>query len=864
MSHYQRRAVVLGIACSSAAVLTFEIALTRIFAVAQFYHFAFMTVSLALLGFGASGSALTAFPALGRGGPRRWALLAFCQSIGTLAAYALTNALPFDSFSIAWDTRQVVYLTVNYLALAVPFFFGGAVVGSSLSSSLSLIPSHRVYAANLVGSSAGCLLALGGLAWFSGVGVIATAALTAMLAALCFEWAAERRSITFGSVQIGSIGLIATWMLHPPDALGLRLSPYKDLSAALRYPGAQVISTHWNASSRVDHVQSAGIRSLPGLSFTFRGDPPPQDGLTFDGDDLSPIPRIDPQRAAFVPYLLISLPFELRPDADALILEPRGGLDVFVALASDARSVVAVEPNELAVEAARRATHSVYADPRTQVMLDEPRAYVERSADQFDVIDLALTAPYRPVTSGAYSLAEDYRLTAEAFDRYLSRLKPDGLLAVMRWLQTPSSEEMRMIALAAAAVRRAGGDPVESIAALRGYSTALVLVKRSALTPGELASIRAFAESRRFDLIAAPGLRPEEANRYNVLPDDSYYRIAASLLNASDPSAVYESYTFDIAPPTDDHPFFSHFFKWSQAPEVWATLGKTWQPFGGAGYFVLVALLALSSLAAIALILAPLGVPHPSTPSPEVKLLTSGEGETHSSLLMTAVAERSSGDPLKGAGRPGSILSKAEGVRSKRPDHKLAPGLKHTRLGPRAWTLGYFGLLGLGFLFVEIPLVQQYILLVGRPTTSLAVVLFTLLIASGLGSLSSRRVPWRAGAIALTVAIALYPTLIRALTGAILLAPIEVRMIGGGLVLAPLGFLMGTMFPKGITYLEGRAPEQVPWAWGINGAASVISAVASALLALTFGFSAVIACGAVCYGACSLLVRGTKLTAPRL
>ncbi|MGH2593633.1 MAG: hypothetical protein ACRDGG_08990, partial [Anaerolineae bacterium] len=368
----RRHAIVIGIACSSAAVLIFEIALTRIFAVAQFYHFAFMTVSLALLGFGASGSALTAFPALGRGGPHRWALLSFCQSISTLGAYALTNALPFDSFSIAWDARQVVYLVASYLALAAPFFFGGAVVGALLSGGhedghgdarlRSRIASHRVYAANLVGSGAGCLLALGGLAWFGGAGVIAAAALMAMLAALSFESASNRKSIPFAkmkklkvrvptdatarpvlseaegtrwpskllrrggaisftAVAIGLIVLIAAWMLRPPDLLTLRLSPYKDLSAALRYPGAQVISTRWNASSRVDHVRSAGIRSLPGLSFAFRGSPPPQDGLTFDGDDLSPIPLIDLRDARFVPHLLTSLPFTLRPNADVLILE---------------------------------------------------------------------------------------------------------------------------------------------------------------------------------------------------------------------------------------------------------------------------------------------------------------------------------------------------------------------------------------------------------------------------------------------------------------------------------------------------------------------------------------------------------------
>ncbi len=180
------------------------------------------------------------------------------------------------------------------------------------------------------------------------------------------------------------------------------------------------------------------------------------------------------------------------------------------------------------------------------------------------------------------------------------------------------------------------------------------------------------------------------------------------------------------------------------------------------------------------------------------------------------------------------------------------------------WTLAYFGLLGIGFLCVEIPLIQTFILLMGRPTIAFAVVLFALLITSGLGSLASRRVPWSIGAVILTILIALYPTLLRALTNAILLAPIELRVIAGTFALLPLGFLLGTMFPKGIAYLEERAPTLIPWAWGINGATSVISAIGSALLAVTFGFTFVMACGAVCYGLGALLVNGTQRTSPRL
>ena len=114
---------------------------------------------------GASGSALAAFPRLGRGGPRRWAVLAFAQGVATLGAYALINRIPFDSFAIAWDRRQIGYLIAYYLALAVPFFFGGAVIGALLSGWDQPVPltSARVYGASLIGAGLGCVIAVGAL-----------------------------------------------------------------------------------------------------------------------------------------------------------------------------------------------------------------------------------------------------------------------------------------------------------------------------------------------------------------------------------------------------------------------------------------------------------------------------------------------------------------------------------------------------------------------------------------------------------------------------------------------------------------------------------------------------------------------------
>ena len=795
MTERSGRAVLVGTALSSAAVLMLEVVLTRVFAVAQFHHFAFVAVSLALLGFGASGSFLYVWPRLGRGGPGRWATLAALQAVATLGGYQVANLVPFDSFTVAWDPRQIFYLALIYLALATPFFFAGALGATLLAGwdQPNRLAAHRVYAANLAGAGLGAPLALLAIDHLGGDWAVVATAGTAALAVplLLAAGATRRRSLP---AQALLVAMVAALVVFGPETIPLRLSPYKELSAALRYPGASVLSTGWTPASRVDHIQSEGIRSLPGLSLAYRGIPAAQQGVTVDGDDLSPIPLVGPEEADFVPYLISALPYRLRPDAEAAILDARGGFSVITALGSGATRVVAVEPNSLVVDAA--SLSPAYESRGVEVVVEEPRTFVERSEEQFDVVHLALASPFRPVTSGAYSLAEDYNLTVEAISAYLDILQPGGVLAVTRWLQTPPSEEMRAVALLAEALRRHGRDPANTAVALRSFSNILVMVAPDGFAPSDLATIAEFAEERRFDLVAFPGLSAEAANRFNLLPQDDYFRLASLLLTPTTPSDAYRAYPFDISPPTDDHPFFHHYFTLEQSEEVLATLGRTWQPFGGAGYFVLVVLLVLSVLAAALLILGPLAIRA----------------------------------------------------------HRV-PGL--------GWTVGYFGLLGLAFLLVEIAVFQRYILVLGRPTTALAVVLAAMLVASGVGSRFSDRLPWVTTALALTGVAAVQPWLVAVIIRLSLGGPLWMRaaLVVGSVL--PVSFLMGTMFPKGLALLEVTTPKLVPWAWGINGAASVVAAVAAALVALSWGFTSVILMGAVCYAGATLLAAvKTRLSSP--
>jgi hypothetical protein len=159
----------------------------------------------------------------------------------------------------------------------------------------------------------------------------------------------------------------------------------------------------------------------------------------------------------------------------------------------------------------------------------------------------------------------------------------------------------------------------------------------------------------------------------------------------------------------------------------------------------------------------------------------------------------------------------------------------------RVSTLAYFGLIGLGFLLVEIPLAQRFILFLGQPVYGLTAVLFALLFFSGLGSWASARLPQRA------TLVALYPALLSRLFDLFLGSSLGLRLVFASGALAPLGLLLGVPFPRGISWLETRAPELIPWAWGVNGAASVVASVGAALLALSFGFSWVLIAGALCY-----------------
>ncbi len=782
----ERNARIVGMAVLSAAVLLSQVALTRIFSVAQSYHFAFLVISLALLGFGASGSLLALRPSLQRSS--LWPWYALGTGVTTVLGYLFVNLLPFDSYAIAWDPVQAYLLIADLLALAVPFTFAGALIGSMLSQAAA--DAGRIYGANLLGSGAGAILAP---LVISGLGTERALLLCGGLgAAAALLLSPSRRAP--GAVALGAAVVAVVLVVTLPAPFQVRPSVYKRLSQVRLDPEARILATRQDARSRLDIVMSPTLHSAQGLSLSYAGELPPQAGLLIDGDALLPVPdaqRVSPTLAAALP---LAVPQSVRPGADVLLLGSGGGLEARAALGNGARQVTVVEPNQLVYDALRtdlRRWAGLADDPRVRLQHEELRAFAEADRGRYDLVELTLTENYRPISSGAFTLTESFPLTAEGFRSYLRLCGDDGLFVVTRWLQARPTESLRTLSLIIEALE--GRDPLPHVFAFRTFQTVTFVVKPTPFSPSETELLLAGVDRLRYDVVLSPRVPPDAVNRYARLERAIDHELALQLAKSRDRPSFYAGYDFDVSPPTDDRPYFFHFFRLEQSSDVFEELGRRWQPFGGSGYFVLVALLAFAVGAALVFILLPIAL---------------------------------------------------------RPAFRGALGSvgKRRALG----TLGYFTVLGLAFLFVEIASIQHAMLMLGHPTLALATVIGALLVSSGLGSSLSARLPWRSAIVALAVLVAVHPWLVALSTPVLLGLPVFLRVVAVVAVIAPIGFLMGVPFARGIAALAPSA-HLVPWAWAANGSASVISGVLASMLAVSFGFSSILLVAAGLYVAAALL-----------
>ena len=788
-----------AIALLAAAALGYEILLMRLFSIIQWHHFAYMMISVAMLGYGAAGT----FVALAQ----RFLCAHFAPAfIGAATAFGVTavggfliaQQIAFNPLEILWDPQQPLRLLAVYALLFVPFCC--AATCTCLTFTRFGRQVHRVYAYDIIGAGIGCVGILALLHVLTPSQALIAVGATGVIAAAAAARPCGLSSRMLPAVLFGSV--LAGVLILPREWTALRPSAYKELSQTLAIDGTRIVAERSSPLGQVTAVESARIpfRHAPGLSLGAKHEPPPQLALFTDGDAMSALAYYDGQRAplAYLGDLTSAAPYHLLSGPRVLVLGAGAGTDVLQALYHQAAAIDVVELDPQVVDLVQHEFAAFsgrpYSAPTVRLHVTEARRFIAAHPERYDVIQVALLDAFGASAAGLHALSESYLYTVEALDAYLQRLAPGGLLAITRWVGLPPRDMLKLFATAVAALERDGvAAPGRQLAVIRGWRTATLLVRNGAFTEQEIAALKAFCRARSFDIDYYPGIRPEEANRYNVLEASWLHDGAVALLGPSR-DAFVDRYKFDLAPSTDDRPFFFHFFKWRTLPELLALKERGGLPLLEWGYPVLIATLVQAVIAATLLILLP--------------------------LLLT---RRSAAD---------------------------ASGVSRARVG------GYFLALGGGFMFIEIAFIQKFMLFLGHPLHAVAVVLFALLTFAGLGSrLAGGRqtadAPLRTAArpvLAIGILALVYIVALPYAFRYFLSASDAVRIALSAGLIAPLAFAMGMPFPRGVAGLTERAPALIPWAWGINACASVVAAILATVLAVHFGFDAVIVLAVAMYG----------------
>ncbi len=780
----------------SAAALAMETALTRYFAVASWSDYGYWVISIVMAGFALSG----VFLALAREFLLRHEGVLFAALPGFLVAsgalgYAGVIVNPFNPLQLQNPVTygpQLANIGLYYLAL-LPFFFAAGLF-ISLCFVTGAARIGRVYAADLAGAGAGCVLVLALMFLLSPLALVP--ALLPLPALAAWFLAAHRLQAGLGAAILLA-GAEIFLALGPQAAV----SQYKPIYPPSHTPGARVLASVERPRGEFLLLDDFTERVNTDISndsamLGFR-DPPRSFGLYRDGIRIASLPRPGGIDTGYAPGALDALPYSLIPHANALLIGASGGFRPAELLALGAAHVTAIEPEPVLYAALTKGlgpSPALPPDARVGILSESPRAAVA-GAQSYDVIDISAdfldTAP-----------ANVYALSAESFAADLAHLAPGGVLSVPVSIQDFPAYALRMLATAKAALALDGiADPGPHILLYRSAWNARLLISATPISAADIGTALKWCDDRSFDVSYYQGFDPVAArdNLYNDLPavsfdagtvtstgeDDSIADEAATILAGA---PTISATAFDLAPISDDRPAFYAILRLDHLPVLLARLQIL--PQAEIGALVNLAVLAQAVVLAALVLLVPLAAPRIR------------RGET----------------PL--------------------------------------WrTVLYFPALALGFLFLEIFGIERASAFLDDRASGFALVLSTMLIGSGVGSFFAGRFAAAPGqgvrlAVTIVAAWAVFLFVCPAPVGWGLLSPLA-RGTMVVAVMAPVSVAMGLPFPLGLSaQLE---PAVLPWSWALNGAFSVVATPLANLVLRNNGLHAVLAVAIAMYvlAACS-------------
>ena len=761
-----RRQIFWGISLITLSVLMLELSLTRLFSATMYYHFAFMAISLALFGSGASG----VFVYIIQRGlkPERtgqWlsvAAMLFALSNLFSLYVILSNPLTFET-----GPENYYRLARIYAGASLPFFFGGCAVTLAITRLAKDI--SKLYLFDLAGAALGCLLLIPVLNTIGAINIVLLVSALGAAAGILFGIASQgSRAPAFCSLllTVGLAGLV--FYNSTTNRIDIRKSK--------GFEENQVLFSKWNSFSRITVVGSLDTAVE----------------IRIDADAATGISKDASNSAIHQDALdaLSALAHHLNRNAEVLIIGPGGGNDVMAARVFGQKRITAVEINPIIAhdvmssEPFKSYSGSIYQQPDVRLVVDEGRSFIRNSKDRYDIIQATMVDTWAATAAGAFSLSENNLYTVEAFKEYVTHLTDNGTLTMTRWYFEPPDQLLRLITLTRAMMNELGiSNPARHIMLVRdarsGYdrTPATYIFKKSEFTDDEVRSIESVASSSGFELLFTPLTRP--AN------------VFTQIIEAPDPAAVWANFETNIEPTRDNNPFFFNSVRLANLSRVIEGTTGEWQKTN-LGTSILFALLGITSVLVLLFIIGPLVLVRG-------RALATGVGAKLSHLL-------------------------------------------------------YFACLGAGFIIVEVAMIQKFILFLGHPVYSLAVVLFSVLAFSAMGSYLSGRIDEDEMPATLTKLLIVLVLLV--IVYIVVLPPIfyglvglarEIRIVLAVVLMAPLAMVMGMPMPIGIRLLARSAPEIIPWAWGVNGATSVMGSVAALVIAILTGFNQALLVGAGLY-----------------
>lgn len=779
--------VLLSIALLSAAIIAFQLVLMQILSIVQWHHFAYMVISVAMLGFGAAGTVLSLFRVwMNRHSEILIPLLMMATGLfmSLVVGGSQASFVRFDSYLLFADYSQAGNLMLTYLLYFAPFFFGALAIGIMFVRYVEVI--GKIYFADLLGSGAGGLITLILLWIFPPQQLPAVIAVLPLLSGMII-----RPLIPYAIL----FTLIILWQLfHPPQLIP---SQYKDLSKTLLLPEAKIIVEKSSPYGLVQIVTSPVLRYAPGLSLMAQTTAQVKAAVFVNGEWLGPVTGWKGEDTSFIlDYTTSALPYVMAKRKKALVLRANMGIDIAHAISRSVERVTAAEPNSIVLSLLKGelapASDSLLFHPQIIIRNLEPRTFLMVDTASYDLIILPMTGTFGG-SSGLYALQEQSIMTKEAFREMWLKLREGGVVSITSWMDYPVRNPLKVLATMVEVLDDLGiANPRAHLAAARSWGTITFVMTKSPLTNSEVVNIRNFCDELMFDPAILPDLKPGERSGNNQLQDERFFQYIDQILS-DDRKELYHDYDFNIQPATDNQPFFSQFLRWEALNRLARYFGNRSLPFFEVGYLLVMVTLVQIAIVSFVLILLPL-----------FKLGWSGKN----------------------------------------------------KLG----ILFYFSGIGLGYMFVEIVLIQHFILYFGSPVYSASAVITALLVFSGLGSyVSGNIVHNRKRLLVLFGLIALLLVI-----DSLILIPLLQQTVHLGLaykltivllLIGPLAFLMGMPFPSGLSLIAKSNPAAIPWAWGVNGCTSVISTALATIVSVELGFNWVLLLAALAYCLPVLAIR---------